>query len=112
MHILTTDSSTTYTVKSGDTLSKIADKYGVTVKQIIANNDIENPDLIYAGQKILITKSSKTEKSEDVTYTVVKGDTLSKIAERYETTVKKLVADNNIKNPNLIYVGQKIVIKK
>ena len=102
----------TYTVKSGDTLSKIADKYGVTVKQIIANNDIENPDLIYAGQKILITKSSETKKSEDVTYTVVKGDTLSKIAEKYETTVKKLVADNDIKNPNLIYVGQKIVIKK
>lgn len=45
------------------------------------------------------------------TYTVKSGDTLSEIAKKYNTTVAKLVKDNNIKNANLIYVGQKIVIK-
>ena len=45
------------------------------------------------------------------TYTVKSGDTLSEIANKYKTTVAKLVKDNNIKNANLIYVGQKIVIK-
>lgn len=45
------------------------------------------------------------------TYTVKSGDTLSGIAKKYNTTVSKLVKDNNIKNANLIYVGQKIVIK-
>ena len=45
------------------------------------------------------------------TYTVKSGDTLSGIASKYKTTVDKLVKDNNIKNANLIYVGQKIVIK-
>lgn len=45
------------------------------------------------------------------TYTVKSGDTLSGIASKYKTTVAKLVKDNNIKNANLIYVGQKIVIK-
>ena len=45
------------------------------------------------------------------TYTVKSGDTLSEIAKKYNTTVQKLVKDNNIKNANLIYVGQKIVIK-
>lgn len=45
------------------------------------------------------------------TYTVKSGDTLSAIASKYKTTVAKLVKDNNIKNANLIYVGQKIVIK-
>ena len=45
------------------------------------------------------------------TYTVKSGDTLSGIASKYNTTVAKLVKDNNIKNANLIYVGQKIVIK-
>lgn len=44
-------------------------------------------------------------------YTVVKGDTLTKIANKYNTTINKLVSLNNIKNPNLIYVGQKIRIK-
>lgn len=45
------------------------------------------------------------------TYTVKSGDTLSGIASKYKTTVAKLVKDNNIKNANLIYVGQKLVIK-
>lgn len=44
-------------------------------------------------------------------YTVVKGDTLSAIAKKYGTTVAKLVELNNIANPNLIYVGQKIRVK-
>ena len=45
------------------------------------------------------------------TYTVKSGDTLSGIASKYKTTVEKLVKDNNIANANLIYVGQKIIIK-
>ena len=44
-------------------------------------------------------------------YTVKDGDTLSEIATRYNTTVAKLAEDNNIENVDLIYVGQKIVIK-
>ena len=44
-------------------------------------------------------------------YTVKKGDTLSKIAKDYKTTVSKLVKLNNIKNPNLIYPGQKVKLK-
>lgn len=45
------------------------------------------------------------------TYTVKKGDTLSAIAKKYKTTWQKLAKDNAISNPNLIYVGQKIIIK-
>lgn len=44
-------------------------------------------------------------------YVVKKGDTLSGIAKKYNTSVEKLVKDNNIKNKNLIYVGQKLIIK-
>ena len=45
-----------------------------------------------------------------VTYTVVRGDTLSAIAKKYNTTVDALAKLNNIKNVNLIYVGQKLII--
>lgn len=55
-------------------------------------------------------KSDK-QVSHETVYTVKKGDTLSAIAIKYGTTVKKLAKDNNIKNPNLIYVNQKIRIK-
>ena len=57
------------------------------------------------------TDKLKTE-TKPIVYTVKKGDTLSAIAKKYGTTVSKLVKDNNIKNANLIYPGQKIAIKK
>lgn len=51
------------------------------------------------------------DKKQVITYTVKKGDTLSKIAKTYDTTYQKIAEDNNIKNVNLIYPGQKLVIK-
>ena len=47
-------STTTYTVKNGDTLSGIARKYGTTYQKIAKDNGIANPNLIYAGQKLII----------------------------------------------------------
>ena len=55
--------------------------------------------------------TTSTVKSDKVYYTVKSGDTLSYIAYKYNTTVDKLVSLNNIKNRDLIYVGQKIRIK-
>lgn len=55
-------------------------------------------------------QSSASKPSEPIIYTVKKGDTLSQIAVDYHTTVKELVAKNNIKNVDLIYVGQKLKI--
>lgn len=52
------------------------------------------------------------EKVQVYEYVVQKGDTLSGIARRYGTTFQKIAADNNIKNPNIIYIGQKLIIKK
>lgn len=51
------------------------------------------------------------DKPVEVYYTVKKGDTLTKIAKKYKTTVKQLCAWNNIKNPNVIRVGQKLRVK-
>lgn len=53
----------------------------------------------------------KTSSSPAMYYTVKKGDTLSKIANKYGTTVSQIVKWNNISNPNLIYVGQKFRVK-
>ena len=58
--------------------------------------------------EILAAKKKKTT----ITYTVKKGDTLSAIAEKYGTTVKAIVAENNIKDKNVIHVGQKLKITK
>jgi len=98
-----------YTVKWGDTLSQLALKYGTTVQNLVDLNNISNPNLIYVGQRLIMQINSSNEQRE-ITYTVVRGDTLSKIALEYGTTVNSLVSLNNISNPNLIYVGQKIIV--
>lgn len=108
--------SITYTVRRGDTLSQIAMAYGVTVAHIVEINNIQNPSLIYPGQKLRITQSNSTTLNEPVkqntkyTYIVRKGDTLSQIAKIYGVSVEYLVKQNNIQNPNLIYLGQIIKI--
>lgn len=100
----------TYIVKKGDTLSQIAQTYGTTVNDLVKLNKIENPNLIYPHTPLLI--KSKVEKiPQDNIYNVKKGDTLSQIAQMYGTTVSKLVRLNNIKNPDLIYAGDKIIIR-
>ncbi len=114
--------SITYTVRRGDTLSQIAAAYGVTVASIVEINNIQNPNLIFPGQKLRITDSSNTTLNQPVeqtvsntnttrfTYIVRRGDTLSQIARLYGVSVQYLVRVNNISNPNLIFPGQRIRI--
>ena len=87
-----------YTVVRGDTLYSIARRYNTTVAELVRLNDISNPNLIYVGQRLVI---SGTE-----SYTVRRGDTLYAIAKRFGTTVDAIVSLNGIRNPNLIYAGQ------
>ena len=96
-----------YKVVKNDNLTKIAKMFNTTVDKLVKDNNIENPDLIYVDQELVI----KTNDSNEIIYTVVKNDNLTKIAKMFNTTVDKLVKDNNIENPDLIYPDQKIVIK-
>ena len=101
----------TYKIKRGDTLWKIAKNYGVTIQDIVKWNNIKNQNLIYAGNTLVIYKNGVGGSiNPGSTYTVIRGDTLSQIALRFGTTVNRLVQVNGIRNPNLIYVGQVLVI--
>ncbi|MBN1220006.1 MAG: LysM peptidoglycan-binding domain-containing protein [Anaerolineae bacterium] len=114
-----------YEVQRGDTLSSIAKRYGVTVKELIEANDVADPNRIFPGQKLIIPgyMAPKTPPEpeprpepplptpdESFIYTVAEGDTLSGIAKRYGVTVRQLVEANNIDNSNLIRVGQRLFI--
>ncbi len=99
-----------YTVKWGDTLSQIATQYGTTIQNLVNLNNIQNPNLIYVGQRLIIMANEQNQ-NESIVYTVKWGDTLSQIAADYGTTIQNLVSLNNIQNPNLIFVGQKIIIR-
>lgn len=103
----------TYVVQKGDTLTLIASRFRTTVDELVKLNDIQNPNLIYVGEviKVPITKyvnktSSVPDHIDKRTYIVREGDTLSGIANRFNTTVEELVKLNSIPNPNLIYPGE------
>ncbi|KRL91143.1 LysM peptidoglycan-binding domain-containing protein [Limosilactobacillus ingluviei] len=96
----------TYTVQPGDTLSGIAAKFGTTYQTLAAINGIGDPNRIWAGQVLKVTGKPTTQN----TYYVQAGDTLSGIAAKFGTTVSALVSANGINNPNVIYVGQKILL--
>lgn len=103
-----------YTVKSGDTLSAIASRYGMTVNALVTLNGIQNANLIYSGQVLRVADSGQgsnvsqkaTTATTAGTYTVRYGDTLSAIASRYGTSTSTLASINGISNPNWIYPGQ------
>ena len=100
----TTGNGTQYTVRSGDCLSTIAEKYSMSWKDIARVNGINSPYIIYPGQVLYLSFTTNTAQY----YTVQSGDTLSEIANRYGTNYYTLAELNGIENPNVIYVGQSI----
>lgn len=108
-------------VESGDTLYALAAKHGTTVDALVEANNISDPNLIFIGQDLHIPTESPQHTTElshsspefiqqNTTITVTSGDTLSKIANDYGTTVDFLAQVNGIVDPNLIVVGQELVI--
>ena len=103
----------TITILRGDTLSKIAKEYGTTVNELARINNIQNINLIYAGKtlRVPISNSQENNNLEEIVYIVKRGDTLSKIAMEYNVTTNEIARENQIKNVNLIYPGQRLIIK-
>lgn len=120
----------TYVIQKGDSLSKVAKRYGLSTRELAEINNISNPNKIVVGQKLVLpggsrgsttlakTTSSGTRKSatfsstkpvDGANYTVQSGDVLSRIAVRNGTTVSAIKKANGLTSDN-IYVGQKLLI--
>jgi LysM repeat protein len=126
-----------YVVKSGDRLIDIAARYGVSASAIVRANGLANADTIYPGQRLVIpgttaptstptptavvplpstpgsippTPQPGGSASRPAFYVVQLGDTLANIAGRFGLTAASLADANNITNPDLIWVGQKLLI--
>ena len=93
-------------VRPNETLGGIARKYGVSVGALQAFNGIANPNLLFVGKKLKIPSSQASE----VSYVVKKGDSLGSIASRFGVKVSTLTLVNKITRPDLIRVGQKLIV--
>ncbi|MBE0689865.1 MAG: LysM peptidoglycan-binding domain-containing protein, partial [Anaerolineae bacterium] len=119
---------TVHVVQAGENLFRISLRYGVSMSAIAQVNGIANINLIFVGQRLVIPIGGTTPVPTAVpgtpvpgsptpvpppvtgTYVVQRGDTLSAIARRFNTTVQAIAAANGIANPNRIFVGQVLQI--
>lgn len=126
-----TASGTKYTVKAGDSVWSVSNKYGITMAQLIQWNNIQN-NFIYPGQQLTVSNSGSTNSassntgssantnnsssantgssSSQGTYTVKAGESVWSVANKNGITMNQLIEWNNIKN-NFIYPGQQLIVK-
>lgn len=99
-----------YEVQRGDTLSDIAQAYGVSSRELMNINNIRNANQLYVGRKLKVPVTDKLTVQYDLKYTVKRGDTLSQIAHTHKVDVRELMRINNIKNANQLYVGRELTV--
>jgi LysM repeat protein len=113
-----------YTVKKGETVSELAERFGTTTNRLLALNNISDPKLLVAGTRIAIpgrpsspatssraASSSARAASPSGEHVVASGESLSHIADRYNTSVERLVAINKIGDPDLVVAGTRLKLQ-
>lgn len=111
---------TTYTVKSGDTVSSIAGRYGLSTASVLALNGLSWKSTIFPGQTLHLSAHTSAaaparptathSTTSSSTYTIVRGDTLSSIATRHHVSTQTLLSANGLGWTSIIYPGQKLRI--
>lgn len=106
----TSSQADTYTVKSGDTLYSIANKYGLSVNELKSINNLST-NTLSIGQVLKLKSSSETTgtSTNQTTYTVQKGDTLYAISNKYGVSVNEIKTANNLTS-NVLTIGQVLKI--
>jgi membrane-bound lytic murein transglycosylase D len=103
-------------VRSGDTLGRIARRYGVSERELAEHNGIKDRRIVKVGQKLSIPGGTAAPSDGDGAsapgnvYTVRRGDTLDSIARRHGTTPKSIAALNGLRSTNRIKAGQRLVL--
>lgn len=111
-----------YTVASGDTISSIAERFGVEYIVIMILNGLNNSSVLLVGQEIIIPNPDmpfpeptplpdNLRFGDEILYLVLPGDSLAAIAERFLSTVDDILRENGLDNPNNIFVGQLLTVR-
>ena len=113
-----------YTVKSGETISEIADRYGISSERLLELNGIRDPKGLQVGSRITVPTAGAAQAPRPASgggtaspasrgpanYTVKSGETISEIADRYGISSERLLALNGIRDPKGLQVGSRITV--
>lgn len=110
-----------HVIADGDTMYKIAGKYGIKVSELCRLNNMQETDILQIGRKLLVKSKSTSTKPQTPTkqkqnktgqyHTIEEGDTLYKIAGKYNTKVSELCRLNNIQETTILQIGMKLRVK-
>lgn len=118
-----------YTIKDGDVLSAISDRFGVSEQAILAANGLSDPNLLFAGRTIIIpgvdvnaqpavtattaapaVTAAPSAAAAGGTYVIQDGDLLGALAIKFGVSEQAILAANGLSNPDLLYAGRTIII--
>jgi LysM repeat protein/uncharacterized protein YvpB len=102
--VATSAATSFYSISYGETLNSIARDHGTDVATLVGLNDIDDPDVIIAGDQL------KVPDGDLISYTVREGDALNTIAAEYGVTVEELVVINKLGDPDLIRPGEVLLL--
>ena len=116
--VRTTTVKANYTVKPGETLSELAERYGTTVDQLMQLNGLRSAQDLWAGSRIQVpvtrrvaAKPAPAVNRNASQHKVQSGETLSLIAQRYGVSMQNLIAINNLSDPDQVVVGQTLRLR-
>lgn len=102
--------TTVHIVQRDENLFRIALRYGTTVEAIAEANALADVRVIAVGQRLLIPNAQPATAGSPIAHTVAPGDTLAALLARYHTTPEALATANNLSNPDLLYIGQQLIV--
>ena len=104
-----------YTVKAGETLHEIADRYGTSVDRLVQLNGLRDANDLWAGSRIQVPGANARPRvavnKNAKTHQVQPGESLSSIADRYGVSMQRLIAINGISNPNQVMAGSTLTLR-
>ncbi len=108
----TPQAAQTHEVQAGETLSLIANRYGITVAELLAENGLTNADTIRIGQRLVLPPHAERRPTPTAlpNHTVQAGETLSEVAQQYNVSLTRLMLFNGLRDANAIFVGQELRI--
>ena len=106
--ILPVKAETKIIAKSGDTLFNLSKQYGVPLKELMHKNNFNDANRILEGEVIIIPL--KNDNNQNLTYKVIEGDTLYKIARDYNVNIKDIISINNLNNLSFLKPNQIILL--